>query len=56
MKYKTLIETKLEALHNLQTSIDSLTAISAPKNEVKQLVNRAKDIILEVQSLIQKEE
>jgi hypothetical protein len=56
MKYRNLIESKLESLHNIQTTIDSLTAISAPKNEIKQLVNRAKDIILEIQSLIQKEE
>lgn len=55
MKYRPLVEKKLEQLANIQTSIDSLTMISAPKNEVRALIVKAKELIAEIQSLINKE-
>ena len=55
MKYKDLIQVKLEKLDNTLTSIDSLTNINAPKQEIRGLVTIAKNLIDEIKSLIQKE-
>lgn len=55
MKYKELLQVKLERLENILTSIDSLTNIGAPKQEVRNLIVVAKTLADEVKSLIQKE-
>ena len=55
MKYKPLVDKKLEQLANLQVTIDSLTTINALKNEIRSVISRAKELIAEIQSLINKE-
>ena len=55
MRYKQLIEGKLELLHNLTASFDSLISSNAPQQEMRVINQKMKDIIDEIQSLIQKE-
>lgn len=55
MRYKQLVEGKLELLSNLTMSLDSLISSNATQQDMRVLNQRLKDLIQEIQSLIQKE-
>lgn len=55
MRYKQLVEGKLELLSNLTMSLDSLISSNASHQEMRAVNERIKNLIEEIQSLIQKE-
>lgn len=55
MRYKQLIESKLELLSNLTMSFDSLISSNAPQQDMRMVNQRIKNLIEEIQSLISKE-
>lgn len=55
MRYKDLIERKLESIHNLTLGLDSLISGAAPVQQIREYIQRIKDLVEEVNSLLQKE-
>lgn len=55
MRYKQLVETKLEQIQNTVMSLESLISGNTTRQEMKSYTDRVKILIEEVQSLIQKE-
>lgn len=55
MRYKQLVEAKLEQVYNTMMSLDSLVSGNVTREEMRTYIEKVKALIDEVQSLIQKE-
>lgn len=55
MRYKELIQRKLESIYNLTMSLDSLISSNASQQELRSVNERIKGLVDELESLIQKE-
>ena len=55
MKHKSLISSKLDQINNTLTALDSFISSNRPARELKECIEKAKEKLADIQTLISNE-